>query len=230
MQGDRGPAASRVAEAVAPSRVAVDAELDVHEALLRTGAPAVRVAVIASPAVSFGVGVPPDAGYLVRAHDAGVATVRRSTGGSGILHLEGDLLWAVVLPRADLRVGRDFARAYGRLGEGLVRALAAEKLASRWTAAPGLAEEYCPLSSRGEVLEIDGRIVGGAAQHASAQALLHHGTLSMSIDRAAVDRLFDLEAPSPSHRLGEAGLLRDAPGAEAMAIRLAKTLGLATDG
>jgi lipoate-protein ligase A len=52
------------------------------------------------------------------------------------------------------------------------------------------------------VLSVGGRIVGGAAQHLTATALLHQGTISTELDRAAIDRLFGFCPPSPSDRLG----------------------------
>jgi len=183
-------------------RTTVTAELAAQEALLARGEPAARVAVVRERAVSYGVRVSPAADYLLRARQEGIEVAARSGGGTGILHLENDLIWGVVLPRTDRRVGRDFVRAYARLGAALVSVLGDEGRSARWTEAPGLAEAYCPLSSRGEVLVVDDRIVGGAAQHATAKALLHHGTLSVAIDRPSVDRLFGLAPGGPSTRLG----------------------------
>ena len=176
-------------------------EFRTQEACLRTGVPAVRVGIVPETALSYGIGVAATARYLDRARAEGVAVVRRSTGGSGLLHLRGDLYWAVVLPREDPRVGRDFVRAFDRLGEGTVRGLGSVGVRAEWGPAPALAEAYCPLSSRGRVLCAAGRILGGAAQHATATALLHHGSLSWRVDRAMVDRLFELEADGPSRHL-----------------------------
>ena len=184
-------------------------EMQRHQRLLRRGIATIRVAVVAGRAVTFGVSVSPGAAYLVRARSERIATVPRGSGGSGVLHLPGDLLWAIVLPRADPRVGRDFVRAYGRLGEGVVRGLRAVGVSVRWVDPPGLVEDYCPLSSRGQVLEAGDRIVGAAAQHATGRALLHHGGVSWTVDRACVDRLFSLPASGPSSRLG--GLEEVAP-------------------
>lgn len=180
--------------------------------LLRGGSAAFRVAVLREPAVSFGVGIRSGSAFLARAEEEGLRTVRRSTGGSGLLHLPGDLLWSVVLPRSDPRVGHDFLSAYARFGRGVVRFLEREGLASTWGPAPGLADDYCTLSGRGQVLSVGGRIVGGAAQHLTARALLHQGTLSVGLDRPAIDRLFGLRPPSPSPRLGSLRELgRNAP-------------------
>ena len=195
-------------------------ELAFHETLLHRAAPTATVAVHRGRAVSFGVGVPPDAPYLFRARDAGIPTVRRTSGGSGVLHLEGDLLWAVVLPRSDPRVGADFTRAYGRLGRGLVTGLAAVGIPAAWAAAPGVADDYCFLSGRGEVLSVGGKVVGGAAQHLTSRALLHHGSVAWEVDRPEIDRLFDLAPGGPSALLGglagAAGRLDPAAVAEAL--------------
>ena len=206
-------------------RTSVDEELGFHEALLRRGEPSFRVALVSRPAVSFGVGVPPQAEYLRRSREIGMPVVARSTGGTGALHLENDILWAIVLPRSDPRVGADFVRAYARLGRPVVAGLAASRVRSVWVPAPGLVQEYCPLSSRGEVLVTDQGIVGGAAQHLTSQALLHEGGLSWTVDRAAVDQLFGLPTGGPSMRLAGISEARSVASAGVLAAALARALG-----
>ncbi len=205
--------------------VRVAEQLARQERLLRAGRPAVDVTIVRDPTVSYGVRVPPTSPYLERARALGVAVAARATGGTGLLHLEGDLLWAIVLERQDPRVGRDFVHAYARLGEGVVRFLAAEGIRARWSEPPRLADDYCTLGSGGEVLADGSAILGGAAQHATSAALLHHGAVSLTVDRTRVDRLFGFEAPSPSSRLAglrELGVERTP--AE-LAERLARALG-----
>lgn len=185
-----------------------------QEELLRRGLPAVHLAVLAGTVLSVGVGVPWDAPFVRRANALGIPTARRSSGGTGILHREHDLVWAIVLPRSDPRVGREFVRGYARYGAGLVSVLAGHGASASWVPAPGLSEDYCPLSSRGYVLELGGVVVGAAAQHLTATALLHHGALSLSVDRDLVSRLFSFPDPSIVERLGgldERGL-RERPG------------------
>ncbi|MCI4372625.1 MAG: hypothetical protein L3K02_03155 [Thermoplasmata archaeon] len=189
--------------------------------LLREGAPAVHVAVLDGTVVSVGVGVPDEVPYLGRARSRGLPVVRRSSGGTGILHLPRDLVWAVVLPRSHRLVGRTYVHGYSRLGAGVVTALATYGLASAWVPAPGLSEEYCPLGPRGYVLEVDGRIVGAAAQHLTGSTLLHHGTLSHRVDRALVRDVFAFPDPSVADRLmglEERGL-DEAPDRVAEAVR-----------
>jgi lipoate-protein ligase A len=175
--------------------------LAVQERLLRSGEPAVHVATLRDTVVSYGVGVDPQASYIGRVHADGVRTVRRPSGGSGIVHLPGDLVWAVVLPRRDPRVGRDFVRAYDRFGRGVATALAGFGASAKWVGAPGLSDDYCPLSSRGQVLEAGGRILAAAAQHATGAALLHHGVVVHTVDRLRIARWFALAVPGPADRL-----------------------------
>jgi lipoate-protein ligase A len=171
------------------------------ERLLEAARPAARAEVVARRSVSFGVGAPPTPGLLGRANLLGFDVERRTTGGSGLVHLPGDLTWSVVLPRSDPRVGRGFVRAYGRLGAGAVRFLAGLGLDGHWVDAPGVVPQYCTLSGRGQVLAVGGRIVGGAAQHATRAGVLHQGVLSFTIDRPAIARVFDLADPLPLDRL-----------------------------
>lgn len=176
---------------------------------LAAGAPAVRVAVMSDRAVSFGIGVPPTASYLDRARAAGFAVERRSSGGTGVMQAPGDLAWSLVLPRDHPAVGRDYLRAYDRLGRGVVRSLAGHGLAVSWVSPPGLSDEYCLLGTRGLVLSAPSGIVGGAAQHLTRTALLHHGHLAVRLDREVLCRIFDLEGAGGAGRLSsleEAGL------------------------
>lgn len=165
-------------------------EVRADEAILREGKPCGRVAVLSDRAVSVGVGVPESTPYLARAHALGWPVVRRETGGTGLLHAPGDLAWTLVLPRADPRVGRDYVRAYARLGRSVVRFLDSEGVPASWEPPPGLRDDYCLFGSRGSVLHAGNRILGGAAQHLTARALLHHGILPRSIDRVALSRIF----------------------------------------
>ena len=193
-----------IARTVDPGRSFAEYVLS-HERLLHAGAASVSVGVLSDLTISYGVGEPDGASYLVRARADGVSTIRRSSGGSGIMHAPGDLVWAVVLPRSDPRVGRDFVRAYGRFGRGLVTFLSEFGLRATWVPAPGLSRDYCPLSDRGLVLEVEGRVLAAAAQHLTGTTLLHHGTLPVSVDRARIARWFDLPVPGPTDRLTSLG-------------------------
>lgn len=183
-----------------------------------------RVARLADVALSYGVGVRADVGYLVRARAAGVGVVRRSSGGSGVLHGPGDLAWSVVIPRNDPRVGRDFVHGYARLGAGVIRFLERLGIRAAWGPPPGISEEFCVLSSRGQVLSVGGRVLGGAAQHLSRTALLHQGMISRAVDRAQVSALFDLRPSVLAERVVGLEELGIATVPDALATRLAADL------
>ena len=184
-------------------------DLAADDALLAEGRLAVHVAFLSDRAISVGVAVPATAAYLDRARSAGLAVVRRSTGGTGVLHGPGDLAWSLVLPRGHPWVGSDYLRSFGRFGEGVRRWLSELGISSRWVDAPGLSEEYCLLGPRGQVLAGDRGILGGAAQHRTRSALLHHGSITTRLDRTTLRRVFDLGGPGAADRLSsleEAGL------------------------
>ncbi len=218
-----GTSAPRASEPPSSHGASAEENVRADDALLRRGQPAARVAVLSDRSLSVGAGVRPDVSYVLRARSEGRAIVRRGSGGTAVVHAPGDLAWSVVLPRSDPRVGRDFVRAYERLGAGVVRFLEEERLPARWTPAPGLSEGLCLLSGRGRVLSVHGRVVGGAAQHLAGPALLHHGILTRSLDRAALARWFDLPGPVLERltSLEELGLVEPS---EALAARLERAL------
>lgn len=162
------------------------------EAMLREGRLAARVAVLSDRTVSLGVAQGSEAEPAKRARAAGLPVVQRTTGGVGLLHLPGDIVWSVVLPRDHPDVGRDYARAFARLGRGVVDGLAETKLSTAWGAPLGLSEEYCLLAPRGDVLRVGEQVLGGAAQHATRSALLHHGVIALRTDPNALRELFGL--------------------------------------
>ncbi len=139
---------------------------------------------------------PVDAPAAVRAAAAGIPVHVRSSGGTAVVQLEGDIAWAVALPRAHPGVGRGFPRAYRRLGSPLVRVLEEFGLTTEWRPAPGLSDELCLLGTRGEALFAGPIVVGGAAQHLTGTALLHHGVVNVGIDRTLLAKLFGLPPPS----------------------------------
>lgn len=182
-------------------RVSAEQNVVADERLLRAGVAAVRVAVLSDRSVSVGVGVPTGSPALERARAAGWSVVRRRSGGTAVLHAPGDVTWSLVLPREDPRVGRAFTRSYARLGAGVVRFLSARGVTARWSAALAVLPEYCLLGPRGEALTVSGRVLGGAAQHLAGRALLHHGILPRTLDRAALGQLFGLSVPGPADLL-----------------------------
>lgn len=104
----------------------------------------------------------------------------------------GDLAWAVILPRTDPRVGGRFCSAYAPLGAGVVDWLARSGIGARWRASTGTEPELCLLGPRGEVLESEGRVLGGAAQHVTGTTLLHEGIVLSRVRRDRLGSIFDL--------------------------------------
>lgn len=225
-----GPSPRPLEEATVSVEPSVRAAENVRrdEAALSLGHPAIRVAVLAGLSLSYGVAVAPSTDYVRQAQQRGLPAVRRTSGGTGLLHRPGDLVWSIVLPRSDPRVGRDAVHAYGRFGAGVVRWLAEHGLSAAWIPAPGLSEGYCTLSGRGQVLTVADRILGGAAQHLQRTALLHHGTISQSIDREEIGQLFGPPTAASASQLTslhELGVVRNAADlARSLAGRIAEAL------
>jgi lipoate-protein ligase A len=194
------------------------------ERLLRAGLTTARVGVLADQAITVGVEVRLSTSYLARARASGLTVERRTSGGTAILHAQGDIAWSLVLPRGDPRVGRDYARAYGRLGSGVVRFLHERGVSAEWTTSPGLSAAYCLLGPRGSVLSVGERILGGAAQHLTGRALLHHGILPRTLDRSLLARIFNLTEARGLGRLTSLTELGQLEPAEVQAHRLAKVL------
>jgi lipoate-protein ligase A len=168
---------------------------------LATGRAHVRVARLSDRTLSFGIGRPPSDAVADRARARGIPILHRSTGGTGVLHEPGDLVLSVILPRRHPQVGSDFVRAYDRLGAGVVAALGGLGIRARWAGPLHLSDELCLLGSRGSALSIGPRVLGGAAQHLTHDALLHHVVLARSVDRTMVSHLFDMDVAILEQRL-----------------------------
>jgi lipoate-protein ligase A len=204
--------------------VRCEEEFLADEQVLRSGAPAVRVVTLADVALSVGVGVRGDAEYLARARAAGITVVRRTSGGTGVLHGTGDLAWSVVLPRTDPRVGSDYVHGYGRLGAGVLRFLDGLGLPAAWGPPPNLVPGFCVLSGRGQVLTVEGRILGGAAQHVTRSALLHQGMVALAVDRERIAELFEISHATLTERLTGLRELGVATAPDALAEKLAREI------
>lgn len=174
-------------------------------ARLQEGRAAGRASLVRGRAITIGIGESMEGPVARSAHALGWEVLRRSTGGTGVVHLDGDVLWSLVLPRSDPRVGRDFSRAYARLGTPVTNALERLGVRASWAPSRGLSTTYCLLGERGWALEVDGRAVGGAAQHLTSSALLHHGTLSLSLPVSVLEAVFGLSPEVAGQHLGALG-------------------------
>jgi lipoate-protein ligase A len=174
-------------------RIDAQTNVDHDEAILRTGHAAARVGVLIDVSLSLGVAQSNDVPAAVTARRLGIPVVRRSSGGTGLLHMEGDLAWSIVLPRRHPLLPGDYVHAYSRLGRGAVEFLADLGIESEWSRPFGITDAFCLLGPRGQVLTVGNHAIGGAAQHVTRDALLHQGMISYRLDRHLLDRVFDLD-------------------------------------
>lgn len=171
----------------------VNAILERSDDALRGGRPTIFVGTCDERAVTLGFAQKEGTAEEARAKELGIAVLRRSSGGVGLLHETGDVFWSVVLPRESPHVGRDFINAYPRLGSGMTRFLREKGLDASWEKTPSLSKNYCTLTGRGYVLSSGGRVLGGASQHLAGGYILHHGTVSCSLDREFISAVFGLD-------------------------------------
>ena len=206
------------------SRLSLEESLRRDAELLARAEPATRVAVLDGPIVSVGVAVRPEAQVVERCRRLGVPVLRRTTGGRAVLHLAGDLVWSLVLPRTDPRVGVDYVHAYDRLGAAPVHFLSEVGLEGRWTQAIAISDDCCLLGPEGSPLVVGERAVGGAAQHRTRSALLHQGMIQARIDRELLERVFAGDSPTTLRRVAGLEELGVKLAPEDLAARLKATL------
>lgn len=180
-------------------------------AVAGTSPPTLRLYRWARPTASLGYAQRVDEGFLARAEAAGVAVVRRPTGGRLVLHA-GDVTYAVTGADFPERVTEAYARIAGALAETL-RALGVEAGLAPGTLPPGRPLGCFASATRADLQLADGRKLVGSAQARRAGALLQHGVVYRRYDAALAGRL-GLE-PAPLADLE--GLLGTAPGFAAIA-------------
>ncbi|MCI4357793.1 MAG: hypothetical protein L3J95_05475 [Thermoplasmata archaeon] len=213
------------------SRGTIDSarNLEIDEEHLYSNRWGVRAAFLSDGALSLGVGQSISTTAAVRARQLGIPVLKRRSGGTGLLHQPGDLTWSLVLPRSHPLVGNDFASAYPRLGAGVVDWLSDLGITARWSAPFSISGSYCLLGGRGQVLTTDGQALGGAAQHVTRSALLHHGTILGRLDRALLATLFDVDGAvldASLTSLSELGVRADPSGlVSALGVRLGRSVG-----
>ena len=162
----------------------------VDEALLRSFAeedsPILRLYRWEKPALSFGRFSQPESTLNAEAlQSGGPAYTRRMTGG-GILVHGGDLSYALIVPQAFIKTRgvresyrylcRFLLTLYRRLG--LDAAFADDRKAMRTSG------DVCLAGKERYDIVIDDRKLGGNAQRHTHKAMLQHGTIPLSIDRA----------------------------------------------
>ena len=114
---------------------------------------------------------------LDRCRAAGLAVVRRPTGGAAVLH-GADLGYAVVLPAASLRPLGGPAGLYRAVGEALAAALRAMGLPAETRSGPGGRPEGACFAALGSCEVVVGNLkVVGSAQLRRPGATLQHGSI-----------------------------------------------------
>jgi lipoate-protein ligase A len=169
-----------------PEGIALDEEA------LSKGQIQVQVARCKTLTLSLGVAQSLGSTEARKAREMRIPVYRRTSGGTGLLHCPGDIFWSIVLPRTPDLVGRDFIHRYSRFGAGWIEFLTKRKVSASWDKAPDGFPSYCLFSGRGEVLATGGKVLGGASQHVTAKALLHHGAVACALDPAAMQKVFDM--------------------------------------
>jgi lipoate-protein ligase A len=182
--------------------------MGVDEALLASaaagGPPTLRLFCWQGAWLSLGYAQALAAARRQACREAGVAWVRRATGGAAVLHGQ-DLTYAVAAPAALLPGG--LRETYDLLAEGVRLALAALGV----DAQPGRGPEGprgfdCFAAPAGHELCVDGRKLVGSAQRRAGGAVLQHGSLRLRPDPPAVREAADLGAGTS---LREAGCQAD---------------------
>lgn len=153
------------------------------------------------PTISFGRNEPSKGLYrLEAAREAGVAFVRRPTGGRAVLHHQ-ELTYALVFP---LGAFGGLKAAYRRINQGLLTGIqglgaAAELAAASGRSLPPDAGPCFRQPAEGEVTAL-GRKLIGSAQLRIGDVVLQHGSLIMDGDQSELRRLRkgEEEVPPPA--------------------------------
>lgn len=118
---------------------------------------------------------------------AGLAVVRRPTGGRAVLHV-GDITYAVAVPRrgpwADRSVAATCRAFHEAVAAGLRRLGVPVEVSGRRP--PGGGGPFCFATVSTHEITVEGRKLVGSAQRRFRRAILQHGSILLTLDR---DRL-----------------------------------------
>lgn len=169
-----------------------------------TGEAVLRVYSWMEPTISFGRNQK-TAGYdrdeLAR---AGLAVVRRPTGGRAILH-HREITYSVTAPAPS---GESIAAAYAWINELLLRALrslgADAAVATPTSRAPAPDTNPCFAEPTAGEITLGGRKLVGSAQYREAGAMLQHGSILVSDDQSPLGALAGGSTARPPATLEQA--------------------------
>ena len=162
------------------------------------------------PAVSLGYAQRRTAGLdLAACRRAGLAVVRRPTGGRAVLHA-GDLTYAVAVPRcgrwAGLGVSATCRRIHEAVAAGLSRlGVRAEVAGQRppLRAGRGAADALCFTAVSTHEITAGGRKLVGSAQRRFKDAILQHGSIPLAPQGTRLAALVPGDRRRAKHLLGE---------------------------
>ena len=117
---------------------------------------------------------------------AGLAVVRRATGGRAVLH-DNEVTYSVIAPSVSGLFGNSVLDCYRVISEVLQKALQklglpAELVAGRPRGAHNTSKAVCFSAPSQYELVIDGRKVAGSAQKRHGRAFLQHGSIPLEMD------------------------------------------------
>jgi len=123
--------------------------------------------------------------------DLGLDTVKRGTGGGGILHNATEVTYAVVLPIDFPGLPRDLPRSFAYLSQGVVTALRALGVPAELEVVGDLTREaLCYVRKQGTNVVVAGKKISGGAQRRTRLAVLQHGTIIVDRDEHRLSRIF----------------------------------------
>jgi lipoate-protein ligase A len=182
-----------------PANMAVDEAL-LTSRLRGAGPPTIRFYGWDPTTISLGYGQHLDARIdVAAAAAAGIGLVRRSTGGSAILHGGPDieLTYSVVAMSEDLGGARDLHSTYHWIGAALASGLrglgAPVDMIPTRPSDPATMPAFCFLRTGSYELEVGGRKIVGSAQRRRRGGFLQHGSVLLAADEASLRRVFPAE-------------------------------------
>lgn len=167
--------------------------------------------------------------HRARAHELGVAFVRRPTGGRAVLH-HREITYSITAPEHALG---EAAESYSRINRLLLTALGAlgvdaEPASAGPAPRPGTAPCFaCPVA--GEIVVGERKLVG-SAQLREHGALLQHGSILVDDDQDLASLVLAEPAPSPPEAATLRGCLGRAPEGSEMLAALCQALSESGEG
>lgn len=161
------------------------------DALLARAQPVLRLYGWSPETVSLGNSQTERDVDLDAVRDLQLDTVKRGTGGGGILHNASEVTYAIVVPIDHPGVPRDLPRSFAHLSQGVVTALCSLGVAAELEVVGDLTREaLCYVRKQGTNVVVAGKKISGGAQRRTRTAVLQHGTIIVDRDEDRLARIF----------------------------------------